>query len=1444
MSVKRKFRKSKKTKGKTKDNNKHKNNEKRSKIQRKTKKRVLSGGWDNGTAGYGNYATGSVSIQQQSTKVLPSQCKKNDKRTEVHSTRNKLARVMGRRKVSADQCNQLKKEIYAFTNTNQYCLSPNASQDVESCSEININVLPEMETEIEPEAPVPSNAGVQYNQEIAITDDSEAVAEAEAAEEKKSQKIHEAEYQVEEDSKVQTDEMSDSTQTLALSDQHKQLADKYKNLEEKEQDPDIKEIYSKAFLHHNLVSSRLYAIWDEQKKAEQKEANTSQVEGALQPPTPNVEVHSPESGADADVSKKTDAELDAINAEKLYEAIEKVKTRGNINIEQTDANPAAINEAVDKITLRLSIPTKKIENNSDETLLLAKQHCDLVVDYESLVNTEQNSDVKQMYIVAKDYHTFFCEKLQDDAELQKLEALEALEAQTQALAEPEKVDELNLFPSECFGKYSICKKKLNELENQSYFCYQFLKHMKIFLIKKSTLIDFDSDLSSENVPTFSASANFIDRYLNFFEFYNEHMADGDDTKKFVVERNGNIVMVLQDVKSKEKYISMKQYPKITLKTFFDNCNKLYDLSLPQVCNFRLAELAYNEQKFGEEFNVSMTTQEIAESLNNFTPTIFTPTSIEESNLQKIIKLLSLCRNGYIDLANKPEYQTNSSYLKKYNSILPPSPYFSESILPVIRDTSEHSLLDFIDFIVKYQLIYPRYSVICVTSLFGISRDTTRADIREGVQSILEPYGQQIIEIVDSGDIFKSTCPFIAENPDIKTKIIALIKANNQKITHPSWDDFPSGSEKNCSAKSESFVRELEDETSDFKTNIFFHMIIFACYNTMVNENQWGIKGTTLMILFMNIFIINFFNNILDQVNRFCLSFFNNAIQNQVSVILIDENVSTFLEYIENLKPFFLGLEITKKTGKTFHLEEEFTIHLYDEFKRIQGMIKKKNDEQVKFIEGLCESYSQESTESVKSKKKTKFEEMHQKNLRVKMIKLCEELKTKVEEKYDVKHPGEREKWQSQQPVLAVTSDMSVDFNPTILNKTDLTKIKDECKEFVVNLISVARAIKANMYFDEKGNNISVKPIFYDKKQLNQLNRCCDPRDIFSKGENSREHNKRIARAFYGLSEIWPYIDQKQISAILLLPGVRNLIHKFNTDESFRKLVQNQCNDDGKRESKLLGRIWRSKNREDIIANINPNDLSTICEADINESPLKDLINLEPVVVQDQAEIQQEIQETPEEIVARQQIEESIKRAEEEFAKDLEEAAANIAKNSAKAFELTPTDIEHNLISDAQGNLETIDGKKNVTGEFSIPIAIESIENFKKEHPLLYIIALTRHKLKIPRNRKIAVGELARRFVESRKVINQRIEEKTYEPPISLIGKFKRFVGIKSGGTTLTKTKHKSNHKAKAKTQSKPKHKNKSKPKSKPKHRTKSKSKTIKKNKRAHHKFDKKYTRKR
>ena len=497
---------------------------------------------------------------------------------------------------------------------------------------------------------------------------------------------------------------------------------------------------------------------------------------------------------------------------------------------------------------------------------------------------------------------------------------------------------------------------------------------------------------------------------------------------------------------------------------------------------------------------------------------------------------------------------------------------------------------------------------------------------------------------------------------------------------------------------------------------------------------------------------------------------------------------------------------------------------------------------------MSEVYPQESTGSVKSKKKTtKLENMHEFYLRKQMIEVCTKALEKVKLVYDKNYPGEREKWQSQQPVLAVTSDMSVEFNPKILNKTDLTKIKDECKEFVVNLISVARAIKVNMYFDEKRNNISDRPIFYNEEQLNQLNICCDPRDVFNKGENSREHNKRIARAFYGLSEIWPYIDDKQKPVILQLHGVDALIKKFKTDENFRNLVQNQCNDDGKAEKKFGVRWWgMSANRKGITEFMNEANLQSTCEADVTPSELNNVLT-QPELVQEPVSVPQAViqQETSEQRDIRLRSEASTKRVNESQAIIDAQVAAEAAKEP-KPYVLTTEEKENNLLCRALANLDTIDGRANADPDnpatkLNVRDARKAIKLLQKHYPLIYANAELIKRTGAERPKWIPEGELARNFVKSRKVIDPQVVQGTYTPPTTIFGKLKSLVGL-GGGTTSTKnrTKHKSNHKAKAKTQfkSKPKHKNKPKP----KHRTKAK--TIKKNKRAHHKFDKKYTRKR
>ena len=893
MSVKRKFRKSKKTKGKSKDNNKHKNNDKRSKIQRKTKKRVLRGG----KIQTGQRIVG-VRIKGSPFGISTEKCmrffEKINKNHPYGIPEQEL--VDGTQgKTDFHYCEE------KFKGTTFDWLIPQVSPPSTPHSEPQEPIIEETDEEREQrlaaEAAEAAAAAAEAEEKRLAEEAAAAEAEEQRLAEKAARKIErkkEAEEQVEIDSKTTTKAGSVPRITLDRANEHNRLATKYQNLESQEEEEDIKEIYREANKYHFNAYSTLIARWNEQNpNTPPPSIPTSNVED--QTPVPILDV----SEKTTDV-EKTNAGLDAANSKKMQQVIENVRL-GNAQTEQINNNLEAKKKALAESDIDMQTSTEEIKNNPEETLRLAETHGALAKKYEELANKENDEKIKEIYMNSKEYHDYFYNTLQKAAEFQELKKKE--EQAAQAPIEPEIIDDLKLFPSACFGKYSICKNELNKAENQSYFFYTFLKLMKIFFIKKSTLIDFDSILSSKNVPRFSASPNFIDQYLNFFEFYNKHMADGDDTKKFVVKIEDEHVIVSQDDENKEKYIVIEQYPNIDLKTFFDNCNKLYDLSLPQVCNFRLAELAYNEKKFVEDFNSSLTPQQMTEKLDNFTPTIFIPTSIEVSNLQKIIKLLTLYHNGYGELLSKPEYQKISSYLKQYNSILPPSPYFSESILPVIRDTSGHSLLDFIDFIIKYQLLYPRYSVTCVTF-----RDTTRADIRSGFQDILtDDIIQKIREIVDSGDIFKSTCQFIAENPNIKTEIIQLIKNNNTKITNPGIGDFPSDNEKTCAAKSESFVRELENPSSDFKTNIFFHMIIFACYNTKINEKRWGIKGTTLMILFMNIFIINFFNNILYQVNSFCLRFFQQANDNQVSVILIDKNVSTLLEYIEALEPFLLGL---------------------------------------------------------------------------------------------------------------------------------------------------------------------------------------------------------------------------------------------------------------------------------------------------------------------------------------------------------------------------------------------------------------------------------------------------------------------------------------------------------------------------------------------------------
>ena len=48
----------------------------------------------------------------------------------------------------------------------------------------------------------------------------------------------------------------------------------------------------------------------------------------------------------------------------------------------------------------------------------------------------------------------------------------------------------------------------------------------------------------------------------------------------------------------------------------------------------------------------------------------------------------------------------------------------------------------------------------------------------------------------------------------------------------------------------------EDTKTKYFLGMFLNMIIYACHNAD-NEKEWNQKGTDLMIIYMNLFILNY-----------------------------------------------------------------------------------------------------------------------------------------------------------------------------------------------------------------------------------------------------------------------------------------------------------------------------------------------------------------------------------------------------------------------------------------------------------------------------------------------------------------------------------------------------------------------------------------------------------
>ena len=672
------------------------------------------------------------------------------------------------------------------------------------------------------------------------------------------------------------------------------------------------------------------------------------------------------------------------------------------------------------------------------------------------------------------------------------------------------VDELGVFPEQCWGRYTICSNNVRDAINNSKTMCAILKRMKLHFIKSTQgeqKCVFEYSLNSAK-PEFDKLDSF------FFDFYNAHIEgmDGDAKKKFMTKLNesGQVVVL--------------QYPEIDSVTFLKNCYDLYNLSLSMQCELSLGLLAYNSDtlaSFGLNNQQSVgEMRDTVAKLRNFHPDNFDPKSASKDNLIKVILQLT-----NFEIATKRHVESLVDKLRSdiivYDSIFP-YPDLKKCILQSPpTQPGQPSALDFLEFVKSY-LLSPETTVICAhMSVWGL---TTPVEVRQSIQSLLDKQ-KEIRYVVDApgeDSIFTSTCRFIETDPTLREHIRNAIYENTKKSSDP------------CKIKSISFFKDVvlsQDPSKRILENIFLHMVVYACFRTMnappnaLKPNMWGIQGTNLMILFMNEFTIRFVNNVL-------VSFIQHCQRHDINqLMLMDKPASTFFTLAEQIKKSILGLKVMKKTKNEVKYET-FTTTLCNDLMQMQMSIASKNKEAIQFIEGLTQLEPQQSRQSIP---KTTLDEIHDFNFYLKIWRRCNEMIKKLEKKV-------------QTIVLGRSEDDGI-------NDDDRELKKEECNALLFSLISNARAYKKGDYIDGV-----YKPFKFGPEELAELNVCSDPSNELLKQSNY-EHMKRITRASYGLAELWPFIDTIQHKSLLEKDGVKRLVKEAAANE--KKIIDQCMNDGGK-----------------------------------------------------------------------------------------------------------------------------------------------------------------------------------------------------------------------------------------------------------------------------------------
>ena len=696
---------------------------------------------------------------------------------------------------------------------------------------------------------------------------------------------------------------------------------------------------------------------------------------------------------------------------------------------------------------------------------------------------------------------------------------------------------------------------------------------------------------------------------SFSRLYNSFMKEDGEHLKYNID-GGNLK------KNLPKFFNMNDVLRI-LYEYYDiiMLTRAQYYVLFNVYSYQLENIDVNNKAFlkGDKFNLIPKADDFKISNDEFLKFLLNDFVIDKETmiLRKKITIEETVQSlGKLIQRDVNIIKSNESLIKKSESVeevfLSKSPTNKQLTILKSSGYNDDLILKYFNSINWAITFLSNYTkIFCFKSNFFGSGLVTSTKVRDKIkEGVVKTNMENIKAIIDNGKIFKNTqIEDLTNLPELNGKrvsidffIVSILNDNTKDNT-------------DCN-KSYAFTQLIHysNTKSESVPNyhylcIFCNMVIYACYMSHTEEDKWGEKGTDLMIIYMNIFIIKYLKYLLDDLSG-----------------IIIPVLASFLEWSPPIDTYILyGLEILSSLAACKQIRE----YLITLKKMIDQSYKKSSDEfnsQITTIlsdtitpleeslSGIMTPYNHRNIELLKTKELTdvlcankpgfgvvneilgsltnpplvnspELREillMNEINLHRKVIYICsKELIPKLISSNTTLSKSKKSALLDKVEILSGNPDKQL-----ALPNYDNDEERKRCELVVAQTINMARKHRGP------------QPLMLTTEQIHNINACAINENVFKhQKKNPKEFYKRIARSYYGIKEILGVCDQETIDKIKNSPNVKQLykfIEKLD-NVKWREMVYSHCNDDYKRVFGFL-----NQTRELIKADLSNNDIKKKC----------------------------------------------------------------------------------------------------------------------------------------------------------------------------------------------------------------------------------------------------------